>query len=65
LEEKNYLKAIEKYSEVIALNKKNENFNCKRSKCYAKLSSKYIALQVNKNIIDAYEQAAIYSIKFF
>jgi tetratricopeptide (TPR) repeat protein len=64
--EKNYLKAIEKYSEVIVLNKKNANFYCVRSKCYAKLSmwiesfeDAKISFEINENMIEAYEQAAI------
>jgi tetratricopeptide (TPR) repeat protein len=65
-EEKNYLKAIEKYSEVIVFNKKNANFYFKRSECYAKLSmwiesfqDAKISFEINENLIEAYEQAAV------
>jgi tetratricopeptide (TPR) repeat protein len=64
-EEKNYLKAIEKYSEVIVLNKKNAKFFFKRSECYAKLSiwiesfeDAKISFEINKNMIESFEQAA-------
>jgi tetratricopeptide (TPR) repeat protein len=65
-EENNYLKAIEKYSKVIDFSKKNANFYCIRSECYAKLSmwiesfeDAKMSFEINKNMIEAYEQAAI------
>ena len=66
LEEKNYLKAIKKYTEAIDLNKKNSFFFVKRSECYGKLSMWVKSLEdakkcliLNENCIEAYEQAAI------
>jgi tetratricopeptide (TPR) repeat protein len=65
-EENNFSKAIDIYSEGIALNNKSSVFYCKRSQCFLKLTKwnealvdAKMSIEVDPNMLDAYEVAAV------